>query len=85
MVSPLHVRLDVNKKAAGFISRRSFGSEKTSLIVRFAGRRPADRRLVFHARVADVHALLARDLAVVRLAGQGCWICRVRLDFVVCP
>src|SRR5437763_9082118 len=31
MISPLDARLDVNKKAAGFTSRRSFGSGKPSL------------------------------------------------------
>ena len=75
MVSPLEVCLDVNKKAC------SKGA--ASLIVRFADRRPADRRLVFPARAADVHVPLFRDL-VVRLVRER-WVCSVELDFVVCP
>jgi len=60
MVSPLDAHLDVNKKAARLTSRRSFGSGKTSLIVRLADRRPVDRHLVFHARAAVVHAPVCR-------------------------
>ena len=88
MVSPLATRLDV-KESGGSYLPPLFCFKRTSLIVRSVDRRPVDRRppvdrhLVFHARAADVHAPLFRDLAV-RLV-QESWACSVRLDFVVCP
>ena len=54
-------------------------------MVSLADRRPVGRHLVFHARAADVHAPVCRDLAVGRPAVQGRSVCSVRLDFVVFP
>jgi hypothetical protein len=80
MISPLATRVDVIKKRRE-LPPAACWFKRTGLIVRLADRRPVDRYLVFHARAADVHAPLSRDLAVVRLAVRGKGICRVRLDF----
>jgi hypothetical protein len=85
MVSPLEGRLDVTKKSGGSNLPPLLDARKTNLIARLAARRPAGRHLVFHALAADVHALLCRDPAAVRLAVPGKGICLVRLDSVVCP
>jgi hypothetical protein len=76
-----------HKKSGGSYLLPLFSFKRTSLSVRLVDR-PVDRRLVghhlvFHARAADVHAPLFRDLAV-RLV-QERWACSVRLDFLVCP
>ena len=71
------------KSGGSYLPPLACSKRATSLIVRFADRRPAYHRLVFPARAADVHVPLSRD-PVVRLVRER-WVCSVDLDFVVCP